>query len=96
MDSRKTDNEKVSVSLTMRVVGADSFIFAETMRRCGFFLGVFSLELPDYLSCNQFTDSSNPDVCVGHKQIRDAYTKAMKPGNHPSTIHTPTTTHIII
>ena len=53
---------------------------AETMRRCGFFLGVFSLELPDYLSCNQFIDSINPEVCVGYKQMRDAYNRALKPG----------------
>lgn len=50
------------------------------MRRCGFFIEVFNLELPDYLSCNQFTDSSNPEICVGHKQMREAYNRALKPG----------------
>lgn len=52
------------------------------MRRCGFFFGVFNLELPDYLSCNQFTDSGNPDICVGQKQIREAYGRALKPGTY--------------
>lgn len=50
------------------------------MRRCGFFFGVFSLELPDYLKCSQLVDSSNPDLCVGQKQIKEAYNRALKPG----------------
>lgn len=55
--------------------------FVETMRRCRFFFNVFGLELPDYLSCHQFSDSNNPDICVGNKQMRDAYNRALKPGN---------------
>ncbi|XP_055306717.1 uncharacterized protein LOC129571008, partial [Sitodiplosis mosellana] len=51
----------------------------ETMRRCRFFFNVFGLELPDYLSCHQFSDSNNPDICVGQKQMRDAYNRALKP-----------------
>lgn len=54
---------------------------SETMRRCRFFFNVFGLELPDYLSCHQFSDSNNPDICVGQKQMRDAYNRALKPGN---------------
>lgn len=56
-------------------------LYAETMRRCRFFFNVFGLELPDYLSCHQFSDSNNPDICVGQKQMRDAYNRALKPGN---------------
>lgn len=50
------------------------------MRRCRFFFNVFGLELPDYLSCHQFSDSNNPEICVGNKQMRDAYNRALKPG----------------
>lgn len=50
------------------------------MRRCRFFFNVFGLELPDYLSCHQFSDSNNPDICVGQKQMRDAYNRALKSG----------------
>lgn len=51
------------------------------MRRCRFFFNVFGLELPDYLSCHQFSDSNNPDICVGQKQMRDIYSRALKPGD---------------
>lgn len=49
------------------------------MRRCQFFFNVFGLELPEYLSCDQFADSKNPDICVGQKQMRDAYQRQLKP-----------------
>lgn len=52
------------------------------MRRCKFFLGVFSLELPEYLTCNQFIDSTNSDVCVGYKQIREAQYRSRKPSKY--------------
>lgn len=52
------------------------------MRRCRFFFNVFGLELPDYLSCHQFSDSNNPEICVGQKQMRDVYNRALKPGDH--------------
>lgn len=57
------------------------------MRRCRFFFNVFGLELPDYLSCHQFSDSNNPDICVGQKQMRDAYNRALKPGNIQHELH---------
>lgn len=60
----------------------NSYIYIETMRRCRFFFNVFGLELPDYLSCHQFSDSNNPDICVGQKQMRDAYNRALKPGKY--------------
>lgn len=50
------------------------------MRRCQFFFNVFGLELPEYLSCSQFIDSNNPEICVGQRQMRDAYNRALKPG----------------
>lgn len=56
----------------------------EMMRRCNFFFNVFGLEIPDYLECSQFTDSNNPDICIGQRQIRESYNRALKPGNcHP-------------
>lgn len=50
----------------------------ETMRRCGFFLEVFGLELPEYLSCKLFSDSNNSDECIGMKEVREV--KNRKPG----------------
>lgn len=50
----------------------------ETMRRCGFFFDVFGLELPEYLTCKLFSDSTNPDECVGNKEMRELKTR--KPG----------------
>lgn len=40
-----------------------------TMQRCGFFFDVFGLELPEYLTCKLFSDSENPDECVGGKEF---------------------------
>lgn len=47
----------------------------ETMRRCGFFFDVFGLELPEYLSCKLFSDSPNPDECVGGKEMKELKTR---------------------
>ncbi|KAK2578908.1 hypothetical protein KPH14_011122 [Odynerus spinipes] len=51
----------------------------ETKRRCGFFLEVFGLTLPDYLECDLFPENDNPDVCVGHYEVKEANMKALKP-----------------
>lgn len=51
----------------------------ETKRRCGFFLDVFGLALPDYLECNLFPESANIDECVGHQEVRDYKLKSQKP-----------------
>lgn len=51
----------------------------DTMRRCGFFFGVFGLELPEYLTCNMFKDSDDPDVCVGQRELEQARERALKP-----------------
>lgn len=56
------------------------FYFTETKRRCGFFLEVFSLSLPDYLECDLFPENDNPDVCVGHFEVIETNARAMKPG----------------
>lgn len=45
------------------------------MRRCGFFFDVFGLELPEYLSCKLFSDSSNPEECVGGKEMKELKTR---------------------
>lgn len=45
------------------------------MRRCGFFFNVFGLELPEYLSCKLFSDSSNPEECVGGKEMKELKTR---------------------
>lgn len=57
-----------------------TFVPTETKKRCGFFLDVFGLALPDYLECNLFPESSNPDVCVGHQEVKEAKIRAQKPG----------------
>ncbi|GLG95409.1 Frizzled [Gryllus bimaculatus] len=51
----------------------------ETKRRCGFFLEVFSLTLPEYLECDLFPDSPDADVCVGHHEVQQAELRAHKP-----------------
>ncbi|BES92710.1 serine protease [Nesidiocoris tenuis] len=51
----------------------------ETKRRCGFFLEVFGLTLPDYLDCDLFPESSDPDVCIGHREVEEAERRAQKP-----------------
>uniref|UniRef100_A0A1B0C9Z5 Putative trypsin-like serine protease n=1 Tax=Lutzomyia longipalpis TaxID=7200 RepID=A0A1B0C9Z5_LUTLO len=51
----------------------------ETMRRCGFFFEVFSLELPEYIKCHLFTESSNPDECVGSREVQEAKVRALTP-----------------
>ncbi|XP_069704892.1 uncharacterized protein [Periplaneta americana] len=51
----------------------------ETKRRCGFFLDVFGLSLPDYLDCQLFPESPDPDVCVGHQEVIDAKIRAQQP-----------------
>ena len=68
----------------MRVVSnlnvINLYYFAETKRRCGFFLDVFGLELPEYLDCEMFPESENPDTCVGHHEVKEAEKRALKPG----------------
>lgn len=49
-------------------------------RRCGFFLNVFSLKLPDYLGCEYFPENADSDVCVGHHEVIEATKRAEKPG----------------
>lgn len=57
------------------------FSCTETKRRCGFFLEVFGLSLPDYLDCDLFPESKDTDVCVGHNDVIEAEVRAQKPGN---------------
>uniref|UniRef100_A0A6P7HE06 Uncharacterized protein LOC114347492 n=1 Tax=Diabrotica virgifera virgifera TaxID=50390 RepID=A0A6P7HE06_DIAVI len=52
----------------------------ETKRRCGFFLDVFGLALPDYLDCELFPESANPSQCVGHYEVKLAKQQAARPG----------------
>lgn len=52
----------------------------ETTRRCGFFFDVFGLSLPEYLNCNILTDTTDPDVCIGFKEVQMARIRALKPG----------------
>ncbi|XP_048507998.1 atrial natriuretic peptide-converting enzyme [Athalia rosae] len=51
----------------------------QTKRRCGFFLEVFGLTLPDYLECDLFPENADPDVCVGHREVIEAAKRAEKP-----------------
>lgn len=57
-----------------------SFFCVETTRRCGFFFDVFGLGLPDYLNCNILTDTTDPDICIGLKEVQMARIRAQKPG----------------
>lgn len=49
-------------------------------RRCGFFLNVFGLRLPDYLACEFFPENPDSDICVGHHEVIEAAKRAEKPG----------------
>ncbi|XP_034945531.1 atrial natriuretic peptide-converting enzyme-like isoform X2 [Chelonus insularis] len=51
----------------------------EMTRRCGFFLTVFSLKLPDFLSCENFPETADSDVCVGHHEVIEAANRAANP-----------------
>lgn len=51
----------------------------ETMRRCGFFFGVFGLELPEYLTCKIFGESEDPEECIGRKEMQEAKIRADHP-----------------
>lgn len=50
------------------------------MRRCGFFLEVFGLSMPDYLQCEIFPESTDTDVCLGNREVKEAKFRASKPG----------------
>ncbi|XP_032685944.1 uncharacterized protein LOC116851037 isoform X2 [Odontomachus brunneus] len=52
---------------------------SQTKRRCGFFLEVFGLSLPDYLECELFPENSNPDECIGHREVIEAAKRAENP-----------------
>lgn len=47
------------------------------MRRCGFFLQVFGLIIPDYLECSVFPEKK--DDCVGYHEVIEAQQRAKKP-----------------
>ncbi|XP_019765483.1 atrial natriuretic peptide-converting enzyme isoform X2 [Dendroctonus ponderosae] len=51
----------------------------ETYRRCGFFLDVFGLSLPKYLECELFPESSDPNVCIGHAEVKALKIRESKP-----------------
>ncbi|XP_026317885.1 uncharacterized protein LOC113228737 [Hyposmocoma kahamanoa] len=50
----------------------------ETMRRCGFFLEVFGLSMPDYLQCDIFPESMDTDVCLGNREVKEVRFRASK------------------
>ncbi|KAF7991738.1 hypothetical protein HCN44_010539 [Aphidius gifuensis] len=51
----------------------------EMTRRCGFFLNVFGLRLPDYLACEFFPENLDSDLCVGHHEVIEAAKRAEQP-----------------
>ncbi|XP_011639494.1 atrial natriuretic peptide-converting enzyme-like, partial [Pogonomyrmex barbatus] len=51
----------------------------QTKRRCGFFLKVFGLSLPDYLECDLFPENPSSDECIGHHEVIEAARRAEKP-----------------
>ncbi|XP_008211465.1 atrial natriuretic peptide-converting enzyme isoform X2 [Nasonia vitripennis] len=62
-----------------RAVGPCRSLCFETVRRCGFFLDVFGLTFPDYLQCDIFTESTDPNVCIGHQEVIEAEKRAARP-----------------
>ncbi|XP_071038535.1 transmembrane protease serine 2 isoform X2 [Parasteatoda tepidariorum] len=42
----------------------------ETIRKCNFFLGVFSVSWPEDLDCDDLPESMDSEICVGHEQMR--------------------------
>lgn len=48
----------------------------ETIRKCDFFLGVFSVSWPEELNCDDLPDSPDPDICVGHEQMKSLETSS--------------------
>ncbi|KAJ8984533.1 hypothetical protein NQ317_011004 [Molorchus minor] len=61
------------------VVGPCRSLCYETKRRCGFFLDVFGLSLPDYLECSLFPESIDSNICVGHHEVKVTKQRAAKP-----------------
>jgi len=43
-------------------------------------LDVFGLSLPDYLDCQLFPESPDPNVCVGHQEVIEAKIRAQQTG----------------
>ncbi|KAL0114337.1 hypothetical protein PUN28_011533 [Cardiocondyla obscurior] len=62
-----------------RVVRPCRSLCFQTKRRCGFFLKVFGLTLPDYLECDLFPENPNSDECIGHHEVIEVSRKAEKP-----------------
>ncbi|XP_012537238.2 uncharacterized protein LOC105837206 isoform X1 [Monomorium pharaonis] len=62
-----------------RVVRPCRSLCFQTKRRCGFFLKVFGLSLPDYLECELFPENPNSDECIGHHEVIEAARRAEKP-----------------
>ncbi|KYN04551.1 Atrial natriuretic peptide-converting enzyme, partial [Cyphomyrmex costatus] len=62
-----------------RVVRPCRSLCYQTKRRCGFFLKVFSLSLPDYLECELFPENPSSDECIGHHEVIEAARRAEKP-----------------
>lgn len=57
-----------------------TFSPTETMRRCGFFLEVFGLTMPDYLQCDIFPESTDTDVCLGNREVTEGRFRDAMPG----------------
>lgn len=65
-----------------KFINLASIIFrTETMRRCGFFLEVFGLSMPDYLQCDIFPESMDTDVCLGNREVKEVRFRASKAGD---------------
>ncbi|XP_044256972.1 atrial natriuretic peptide-converting enzyme isoform X1 [Tribolium madens] len=51
----------------------------ETKRRCGFFLDVFGLTLPEYLDCGLFPEKPDRGHCIGYHEVKQAKLRAQRP-----------------
>ncbi|XP_050446690.1 atrial natriuretic peptide-converting enzyme [Cataglyphis hispanica] len=61
-----------------RVVRPCRDLCFQTKRRCGFFLKVFGLSLPDYLECDLFPEKPHPQECIGYHEVIEANRRADK------------------
>lgn len=73
---------KYPLALMFSRLNQKFFFFTENKRRCGFFLDVFGLALPEYLDCALFPESSDPNICVGHHEVKAAKLRASRPGKY--------------
>ena len=74
------DLQEFTWKSVVQLTGNVTFFRTETKRRCGFFLNVFGLSLPEYLDCSLFPESLDSNICVGSQEVIDAEIRARQAG----------------